>query len=195
MDSKGEITLVRSELACWCAQMEELQTGEIPMLEDKVRENSAQVEMLKSSLQQACDQWWHVFLCLYQLVMFTYSCRRRQRRLLLRLTLTKSASSSPRLDGWHSYELTSMSWTKRLAPRTVGWTTLGPLVVVPLSTGSCRRSRWKCMLLCQSCKCSRRSCDFHVTSERTLVGRWTTRDRRWLVVGRLCISWRTKSKS
>ena len=45
-----------------CAQMEELQADEIPLLEERVRENSAQVETLKSGLQQACHQWWHGIL-------------------------------------------------------------------------------------------------------------------------------------
>ena len=134
--------------------MEELQTDKIPLLEQEVRENSAQVETLKSSLQQACDQWWHGFVYSYRLVLFSCLSRRRQRRLLLTPTLTKSAGSSPRPPGWHSYEPISVSWTRRLAPRTVGWTVLDPPVVVPLSTGNCRRNRWKCMLLFWSCKCS-----------------------------------------
>ena len=44
-----------------CPQMEELEAEEIPLLEGKVRENSAQVETLKSGLQQAGHPWRHGF--------------------------------------------------------------------------------------------------------------------------------------
>ena len=90
-----------------CPQMEELQADEIPQLEERVRENSAQVETLKSGLQQASHQWWYDIFNPYQLVAFAFLCRQRQRRVLSKLTSTKSANSSLRLGGWRSYELIS----------------------------------------------------------------------------------------